>query len=108
MRQAGILGAAAIYALNNNVKRLKQDNTRAKQFAKALSDSGNYKIDVENVHTNIVIFCSHKHSKEEFMKLAKSKGILLSSGSYDLIRAVFHMDLSENDVTKAIKVLKNL
>lgn len=108
MRQAGILGAAAIYALNNNVKRLKQDNTRAKQFAKALSDSGNYKIYVENVHTNIVIFCSHKHSKEEFMKLAKSKGILLSSGSYDLIRAVFHMDLSENDVTKAIKVLKNL
>jgi len=108
MRQAGILGAAAIYALNNNVKRLKQDNTRAKQFAKALADSGNYKVDVENVHTNIVIFCSHKHSKEEFMKLAKSKGILLSSGSYDLIRAVFHMDLSENDVTKAIKVLKNL
>lgn len=108
MRQAGILGAAAIYALNNNVKRLKQDNTRAKQFAKALSDSGNYKVDVENVHTNIVIFCSHKHSKEEFMKLAKSKGILLSSGSYDLIRAVFHMDLSEKDVARAISVLKNL
>ncbi|MBS1494572.1 MAG: aminotransferase class I/II-fold pyridoxal phosphate-dependent enzyme [Bacteroidetes bacterium] len=108
MRQAGILGAAAIYALNNNVKRLKDDNARAKRFAKALADTGNYKIDVENVHTNIVVFCSHKHSKEEFMKLAKKKGLLFSSGSYDLIRAVFHMDLSEADVTKAINVLKNL
>lgn len=108
MRQAGILGAAANYALKNNVKRLKEDNNRAKKFAAALSASGNYNINVENVHTNIVIFSSTKYSKEEFMKLAKAKGIFLSSGSYDFIRAVFHMDLNEKDVAKAINVLKNL
>lgn len=108
MRQAGFLGAAAIYALKNNVKRLKDDNNNAKQFAKVLSDSGNYNINIENVHTNIVIFSSQKYSKEDFMRLAKNKGILLSSGSYDFIRAVFHMDLSDKDVTKAIYTLENL
>ncbi len=108
MRQAGILGAAAIYALNNNVKRLKQDNTRAKNFAEALLATGNYNINIENVQTNIVVFSSNKYSKEDFMKIAKKKGLLLSSGSYDFIRGVFHMDLSEADVKKSISILKNL
>lgn len=108
MRQAGILGAAALYALKHNVKRLKQDNTRAKAFAKALEDSGNFALKVKDVHTNIVIFSSLKYTKEEFMKLAKSKGVLVSSGSYDLIRVVFHMDLSDADIRKATKILTTL
>lgn len=108
MRQAGILGAAALYALKHNVKRLKQDNTRAKAFAKVLEDSGNFALKVKDVHTNIVIFSSLKYTKEEFMKLAKSKGVLVSSGSYDLIRVVFHMDLSDADIRKATKILTTL
>ncbi|MBX7046830.1 MAG: aminotransferase class I/II-fold pyridoxal phosphate-dependent enzyme [Ignavibacteria bacterium] len=108
MRQAGILGAAAIYALDHNVKRLKDDNKRAKQFAKTLAGTGSFNLNAENVHTNIVIFSSVKDSKEEFMKLAKKKGVLLSSGSYENIRAVFHMDLKETDITKAIKILKSI
>ncbi|MBS1513950.1 MAG: low specificity L-threonine aldolase, partial [Bacteroidetes bacterium] len=69
---------------------------------------GSFNLNAENVHTNIVIFSSVKHSKEEFMKLAKKKGVLLSSGSYENIRAVFHMDLKETDITKAIKILKSI
>lgn len=108
MRQAGILGAAAIYALNNNVKRLKQDNDRAKKFASALSSMENYSLKSDEVHTNIVIFSSLKHSREDLIKLAKRKGLLLSSGSHDFVRVVFHMDLTDADLKKSISILKNL
>ncbi len=108
MRQAGFLAAAANYALDKNVKRLKEDNDNAKYFASELAKSDKYNIEVENVHTNIVIFSSKKYMKDEFMKLAKSKGVLLSSGSYDFIRGVFHLDLSKQDIKKAAKVLSYL
>lgn len=103
MRQVGILAAAAIYALDNNVERLKTDNDRAKSFAKAMHESGNFEVDLDKVQTNLLIFKSKKYSQDEFIARMKEKGILTSSGSYDFLRIVFHKDLSEEDVEKAMK-----
>lgn len=106
MRQAGILAAAGLYALENNVERLKTDNDRAKNFSKELQKSGNYELPGE-VQTNIVIFKSKKHSKEDFIAKMKEKGILVSSGSYDWLRIIFHKDVSEEDMEKAKKEFLN-
>jgi len=108
MRQAGFLAAAAIYALDKNVKRLKEDNDNAKYFAAELAKSDAYNINVDKVHTNIVVFSSKKYMKDEFIPLARSKGVLLSSGSYDFTRAVFHLDLTKADVKKSAKILSEL
>ncbi|MEO6694548.1 MAG: low-specificity L-threonine aldolase [Ignavibacteria bacterium] len=105
MRQAGILAAAAIYALDNNVERLGEDNKKAKFFADELNKTEGINIDMNTVQTNIVIFNSEKISKEKFISNLKEKGVLISSGSYENMRAVFHLDVSIDDVKKAAEII---
>lgn len=108
MRQVGFLAAAAIYALDNNIERLKEDNAKAKYFGNEISKIREIDIDLKSLQTNIVIFSSSKYSKEEFMNKLKEKGILISSGSYDNMRAVFHFDVSESETEKALDAIKNI
>ena len=108
MRQAGILAAAALYSLSNNIDRLKDDNSRAKRFALALSEIDGMEVDASSVQTNIVIFESKKIPKEELISKMKDKGVLISSGSYDFLRVVFHLDISDEDLDKSIEAFKTL
>lgn len=107
MRQAGILAAAAVYALDNNIERLKDDNKKAKYFADEINKIDGINVNLESVQTNIVIFNSPNTSKNNFIKKLKEKGLLISSGSYDNMRAVFHMDVNEGQVEESIAILKS-
>lgn len=106
MRQAGILAAAATYALNHNVERLKEDNKKAKFFANELSKIDGINLDLNSVQTNIVVFNSDKITKENFMNTIRKNGILISSGSYDNMRAVFHLDVSDEQVEEAVNKIQ--
>ena len=108
MRQTGILAAAAIYALDNNVERLKEDNDKAKYFSKELSNMKGINVDLNSVQTNIVIFYSDNISKNDFIKMTGEKGVLISSGSYENMRAVFHLDVSKDDVMRAVEIIGKL
>ncbi|HEY5536907.1 MAG TPA: low-specificity L-threonine aldolase [Ignavibacteria bacterium] len=108
MRQVGILAAAAMYALGNNVERLKEDNDKAKYFSKEIALIDGIEVSPENVHTNIVIFSYSKIPKKNYIPLLKEKGVLISSGSYDLLRAVFHLDVTMEEVKDAVKIMKTL
>lgn len=108
MRQVGILAAAAIYALDNNIFRLKEDNDKAKFFANELSMTEGINVDLKSVQTNIVVFNSLKISKIEFINKLTDKGVLISSGSYDNMRAVFHLDVDEDEVKKAVEIIKTM
>lgn len=108
MRQAGILASAAIYALQNNIQRLKEDNNNAKYFATEISKIPNFNVKIENVQTNIVVFSYNGKSKMEVIKLLEENGVRISSGSYDNLRAVFHMDVSFDDVKKSIDIIRNI
>ncbi|MFZ4589855.1 MAG: low-specificity L-threonine aldolase [Ignavibacteria bacterium] len=107
MRQSGILAAAALYALENNVKRLKEDNDNAKYFAKEISALKKVNINIDAVQTNIVVFEVKGITKDEFLGSMKAKGVLMSSGSYSNIRAVFHLDVSKDDVMKATEIISD-
>ncbi|MCX6157577.1 MAG: low-specificity L-threonine aldolase [Ignavibacteriota bacterium] len=106
MRQSGILAAAALYALDNNVTRLKEDNNNAMYFAKEISALEKVNINIDAVQTNIVVFEVKGIVKDEFLGHMKDKGVLMSSGSYSNIRAVFHLDVSREEVVKAVKLIK--
>jgi threonine aldolase len=108
MRQAGILASAALYAIENNVERLKEDHQKAKYFAKEISDIKEITINYDLVHTNIVIFSNSKYSKSELILKLKEKGVLISAGSFDNLRAVFHLDVSMEEVINAVKLFKEL
>ncbi|NCS89021.1 MAG: low specificity L-threonine aldolase [Ignavibacteria bacterium CG2_30_36_16] len=108
MRQVGILAAAGLYALENNTKRLIEDHRRAKLIADAINEIPNLEIDMNAVQTNILLFKPLNISVEESIKRCKEKGILFSPGKIDLIRAVTHLDVTDEDITEAIKTLKEV
>jgi threonine aldolase len=105
MRQAGILAAAGLYALLNNIERLKEDHLNAKYLAQKISDHPNLQIDIDSVQTNIVLFKPLKLSVEEGIRKCREEGLLLSVGKVDLIRAVTHLNISHNDIKKAVDII---
>lgn len=108
MRQSGILAAAGLYALKNNIDRLAEDHNKAKRLAAVIKESKNLEIDIESVQTNILIFKPLKISVEEALKKCREKGLLLLVGKIDSLRAITHMDVSDSQIEKAIKILKEV
>jgi len=88
MRQAGILAAAGLYALEHNVGRLKEDHEKAARLADELSQVRGFGIDRDAVQTNIVIIDIEKTGKmpDDALSLLRGRGVLLSAGSYSGLR----------------------
>ena len=110
MRQAGVIAAAALYALENNIERLKEDHEKARFFAEEISKLNEIDINMATVQTNIIIF-SVKRSESgvnKFKSDLKDKNVLISDGSYGSLRAVFHLDVSLEQVKEAVDVIKKL
>lgn len=108
MRQAGILAAAGLYALMNNIERLKEDHEKAQILAKAINDIPSLEINSETVQTNIIVFKPLKISVEESIEKCKEKGLLITPGSIGYLRAVTHLDISSDDINKAVEIFKEV
>lgn len=108
MRQAGVLAAAGVYALENNMSRLTDDHANAKYLARELSTISGFDIDMESVQTNIIIISLEKLGKppEDVLALLKGKGVLFTLGNYMGVRAVTHMDVSAAQVKQAAQIIK--
>lgn len=106
MRQAGMLAAAGIYALDNHIERLAHDHAHAKQIEAALL-SHSLVESVMPVETNIIIF----HVKEEttasaFVEKIKENGILAFATGKQSVRFVVHLDVNKEMVERTIEILK--
>ena len=99
MRQAGVLAAAGLYALRNNLEDLKRDNQRASDFAKAIATLPHIELDTQKVQTNIVIFNTPNHSAESICAMLNDEVRVLPMGS-NRVRAVFHRDLPDDVVPR--------
>ena len=105
MRQVGIVAAAGIYALNNNVERLADDHRHAQLIADALS-SCSWIQQVLEVETNIVVaILNHGYENNHFIDRLKENGILAIPFGKGRIRMVTHLDVKESDVSKVIDSL---
>ena len=105
MRQVGILAAAGLYALEHNRERLKEDHRRAKFLAEKINEMKNFDINLAAVQTNILLFKPLNMSVGDAMSVCKEKGLLLTQGTVDSLRAVTHMDVDDEDVEKAADIL---
>jgi threonine aldolase len=108
MRQLGIMAAAGLYALQNNRDRLKEDHEKAQILAKAINENPALEIDMDSVQTNILIFKPLKISVEEAIKKCKEKGLLLSVGKIDSLRAITHLDVSFDEIEKTQKIFEQV
>lgn len=110
MRQSGIIAAGALYALQNNVARLREDHQKAQAFVEEVSKSSTLLIDKESVQTNIVLVDVKRTGKtpNEVIALAKQQGVLISGGTFTTIRAVMHLDVNMEQVMQASRSLRTL
>lgn len=105
MRQVGVLAAAGLFALQNNIERLKEDHEKAKFLADRINANPNLEIDLKAVQTNILLFHPKSISVEDGIFKCKEKGLLFSVGKIDLIRAVTHLDVTMDDIKKAADII---
>jgi threonine aldolase len=108
MRQAGFLAAAGIYALKNNIERLKQDHDNAKQIGEVITKTS-MASSVFPVETNIIIFETVASvTAAEIVETLKQKNILCYAIAPDRVRLVVHLDITEEMVNKTIEIIKAL
>jgi threonine aldolase len=108
MRQAGFLAAAGIYALKNNIERLKQDHDNAKQIGEVIAKTSMTR-SVFPVETNIIIFETVASvTAAEIVEKLKQKNILCYAIAPDRVRLVVHLDITEEMVNKTIEIIKAL
>ena len=107
MRQAGFMGAAGLYALENNIPRLKEDHKRAKTLGKSLATLPFVK-SMMPVDTNIIIFELKDETPEQFLAKLAQYNIKALAFGHTQIRLVTHLDFDDRMLDRTIEVLKKL
>ncbi len=110
MRQAGILAAAAIYAVEHNFPLLKEDHRRIRRLAGAISELPGVSVDLDSVQTNILIFrvAPQKMDADELVARLQENGVLMFKIKPEHIRAVSHIEISDDDIDFAIAAFREI
>jgi threonine aldolase len=105
MRQAGIVAAAGVYALEHNVDRLAEDHANARRLGEGLAERG-LPVDLDQVETNFVLVDVGRLglAADEAVARLRAEGVLLSFAAHkDVLRAVTHLDISSREIEHAIE-----
>jgi threonine aldolase len=106
MRQAGVLAAAGLMALEQGPKRLHEDHANARLLAEALAHIEGVEIDLDAVETNIVIFkLTGGRSASDLTARLKARGILMSAVGPSSVRLVTHLDVDRKACVTAAEAL---
>ncbi|TML97876.1 MAG: aminotransferase class I/II-fold pyridoxal phosphate-dependent enzyme [Actinobacteria bacterium] len=104
MRQAGIVAAAALYALDHHVDRIGDDHARARRLAAGLAAAG-LGVDLDQVETNFVQI-DVGADRAGAIEQIKERGVLVSTTVHPtVVRAVIHLDISDEDVDAAVEAI---
>ncbi len=110
LRQAGILAAAGIWALDHHVDRLAQDHDNAKIMAQRISEIPGMKINFSTIQSNLVFFDVSETGKDakQLSEELQNQGVWIGALNQKVMRAVTHLDVSLSQIHKAIDILKDL
>ena len=104
MRQAGILAAAGLVALDRHVQRLAEDHANARRLAEGLAQIDDVAVDPETVQTNMVFIEVDRACASDLNTYLKQQGVLVDgSGAY---RLVTHLDVDAADIDRAVDAIK--
>jgi len=105
MRQAGIIAAGALYALDHHRDRLAEDHANARRLAEGLAGTDGIQLDPSAVETNILFFRATRTSAAELVAKAKRRGVLVLATGPDTIRAVTSLEVAAADIPPAVEAL---
>ena len=107
MRQAGIAAAGCLHALDHHVERLAEDHANARRLAAGLAEIDGVTLQTPEPETNMVFFDVDglEMTADQFVAKLEAAGVLMSSaGPY--VRAVTHLDVSSDDIDRALAVVR--
>jgi threonine aldolase len=107
MRQAGIIAAGGLYALEHNVERLAEDHANARAIAQRVAQHRHVELDLGTVQTNIVVFRVRPEgpSAPAVAEACKGEGVLISAFSERMLRLVTHLDVDAAACARAADVI---
>jgi threonine aldolase len=108
MRQAGVLAAAGLIALEEMPARLHEDHANARWMAEQIAGMGGCLIDLETVQTNIVIFRSEGKTAAQIVAGLKARGVLCGTAGADEVRFVTHRDVDRAACESAVFALREV
>ncbi len=103
-REAGMLAAAALWALENSVERLAEDHVNARTLAEGLAEMDGLSVDLDRVQTNIVYFRPTAMPAADFVERCREGGLLGSTNRDGRVRFVTHLGVDAADVQYALEV----
>ncbi|NLX99169.1 MAG: low-specificity L-threonine aldolase [Rhodopirellula sp.] len=108
MREAGVIAAAALYALEHHVDRLADDHANAQRLAEGIRRIDVLDLDPDPVDTNLVFFRVDPAwgSAAEFCARLKEDGLLMLATAPTMVRAVTHLDVDGDAVDRAIRIMQ--
>jgi threonine aldolase len=107
MRQIGLLAAAADHAVDHHFGLLSEDHKRAKEFAVAVAENDAFKIDLDTVYTNIVLFDVVNGGAEPVLNYFKKNGVGMVPFGPDTIRTTFHFQVTDEDLKQTVELVHN-
>lgn len=110
MRQAGILAAAGLVALDNHIERLREDHANARFLAESLAEIPGIKIDLATVQTNIIIadVSASSMSAAEFCLRLSESNVLAGTASAEGVRLVTHLDVDRAGCERAVAAVRQV
>ena len=110
MRQAGILAAAGMYAIQNMPERLEEDHSNAQLLAEKISLMEEISIDKDKVHTNIIFFTLNKKNMndEAFLNKLHDKKVKIDYKGNHKFRMVTHIGISKTNILETINIFKSI
>jgi threonine aldolase len=107
MRQAGIIAAGALYALNHHRERLALDHEHARQLALGLAELEEIVLEPDAVQTNIVTFETPSLSASRLVQTLAEQGVAVLATGPHTIRAVTHLMVEEQQIDSAVETVKD-
>jgi len=102
MRQAGVLAAAGLFALDHHIDRLAEDHRRARHMGEALAAMPGFSVDLDTVATNMVYADVAGGAAAELVDYLGARGVLITAVSAESVRLVTHLDVDDAGVERTL------
>lgn len=102
MRQAGVLAAAGLHALDHHVDRLAEDHARARRLAEAVAGMDGFQVDLSSVETNMAYIDTPGRRADEIVTALAAEGVDVMALGPSMLRVVTHLHIGDADIDRAI------
>jgi len=107
MRQAGIIAAGGLFALDNHIERMAEDHAHARKLAESIREMSGFEVDISTVESNMVYISTEKLASEIIESLS-TKGIDALDLGPNMIRLVTHLHITDDDVVRTLDAFSSL